>query len=389
MGRRRCCCPGECFVFADTFAEGNTTDLGSDWNEVSGDWGILSQELVEDYSDGADCNSGATLICTQPVPIYSAGEMYVQIEVQVADLTVGDVYKLYPCCTSTSDTGGVTATYTYLGDYLEDGLKYWQIDLAGGVYSGTVISQVIGTPTQITLYVCADGEVNMVRGGIDPSESKVAAWIEYDPGSGRYAGLGHAISGKLVILDNFEMGELRIPTEVCAGCFCMCDLKPMPIHLTGTFLHTWLTDATRMDCLEGITFDLDYEPGLSGPIWTGFVDIDTVESPPVTLRVSFTLACTAGWTFDIAVTDGGVPVVNNCFTGNGSLGVSVQAKTTGLYQSTCDPLSLVYGPWLVASNDACNWCYEFMEPLNPCHINPGGPIGGVFCQGEFWIFITA
>ena len=44
-----------------------TTDVGSNWHEQVGDWGLLNDELVEKY-DTSEGTAGAIVICTKPVP---------------------------------------------------------------------------------------------------------------------------------------------------------------------------------------------------------------------------------------------------------------------------------------------------------------------------------
>jgi len=47
-----CCCSG-CWVFEDNFNRDQSTDIGGNWNEVEGDWGIIGSEiegeLIERY----------------------------------------------------------------------------------------------------------------------------------------------------------------------------------------------------------------------------------------------------------------------------------------------------------------------------------------------------
>lgn len=51
MGKKHCCCG--CSTYADTFDRSNSTDIGDDWDESSGDWSILDHELREAGSNGA------------------------------------------------------------------------------------------------------------------------------------------------------------------------------------------------------------------------------------------------------------------------------------------------------------------------------------------------
>lgn len=402
MSRRKCCC-GECWIRTDDFDRTASTDLGGKWHELEGDWGTYGYfafELVEDWStvthsppyppEGTG-TANAILMFTEPEPARSAGEMYIELDVYGPSVEVDDVYHLYPCCPSYDEIGELVATYKYLGDYLDNGHVYWEISITDGTSTDTHISQVGETqPLHVTLYVCTDREVGMIRGGVWPSENKSSTWVITSIPDNRYGGIGHNVTSHLTAFDNFEIGELRTEKEVCHACFCMCDLTPMPKLLTGTFVHA----AERMSCLNGISWSMEYEDGLSSPIWVGEAEITTVETPPVTQRVVFTLSCTSTWTLNIVVYEGLVQVEAGCFTSTWfETPTQVTARTaeetpTPLYYSTCNPLSLVYGPWEISARDDCNWCYKFQEPLIPCLINPGGPIGGPECQGEFWIVIT-
>lgn len=46
MPPRRCCCDNNCYIFRDDFDRADSTDLGSDWEECSGDWEIVSEDLT-------------------------------------------------------------------------------------------------------------------------------------------------------------------------------------------------------------------------------------------------------------------------------------------------------------------------------------------------------
>jgi len=50
MGDRRCCCAQGCEIMEDDFARSDSSALGSLWTEISGDWEIVSQQLVETSS---------------------------------------------------------------------------------------------------------------------------------------------------------------------------------------------------------------------------------------------------------------------------------------------------------------------------------------------------
>jgi len=53
---RRCCCkrrPTGCVILDDTFDRSDSTDLGSDWDEKSGNWSIDSNTLKEAGTPGS------------------------------------------------------------------------------------------------------------------------------------------------------------------------------------------------------------------------------------------------------------------------------------------------------------------------------------------------
>ncbi len=52
MGHRRCPLPIECVYFFDDFDRGNDTDIGADWNELSGAWSIASNTLLGSGTGG-------------------------------------------------------------------------------------------------------------------------------------------------------------------------------------------------------------------------------------------------------------------------------------------------------------------------------------------------
>ncbi len=40
IGNPTCCCGGDCFIMSDTFVGGASTNVGSEWNEESGNWAL-------------------------------------------------------------------------------------------------------------------------------------------------------------------------------------------------------------------------------------------------------------------------------------------------------------------------------------------------------------
>ncbi len=367
-----CCCT--CMLFQDEFNRPDSANLGSDWNEVTGDWGILDEQLVEDYSTGTDGTADAVLLCTQPVPLRSLGEMYIDIDVPIANLAVGDVFKIFPCCPTTSSIGDVTATFTYLGNDYPDGKGYWQIELtpsSGDESTDIIASQAVEETICQTLKVCADHETKMVRAGISPAVNELSAWTDEDPGDGRYAGIGHDNTTHLTKLDSFEMGELRTATKLCHKCLCPCDpVIPMPPVLTGQFLYTDEdSERQRALCLEGISWTMNYTSGPTIVHWIGSVTIGSE-------TIEFTLVCGDGGLFTLNVT-----APNTCITL-----IPQNNRISAPHASTCDPIALVFGPYTLDFAMDCSLCYPQYTP-GDCMI-PVPPPTSKTCFGDYYIVFT-
>jgi hypothetical protein len=278
-------------------------------------------------------------------------------------------------------------------------------------------TEVMGEPDPETglvrLEVCASHPTRQITACVGELAVSEMVWDDVDPGEGQLAGIGHnnpttgTPSHGGALFDYFNFGELRIQGTVCMGCFCSCeDQEIIPVQLHGTFMHCTPDGSesfARMECLCGLaSWEMNRTGILTSPIWSGSVEITTAEYPPVLQRVTFTLVCTPDWQLDIVVDEwNGSSWVNvdpcACFTGSTyPINQSVTARMTNEdpplprtdYTSGCDPISLVYGPWNPTVRDDCNWCYAFNQPLVPCLMNGGDPLGGPVCEGEFWIVIT-
>jgi hypothetical protein len=352
-GRRRCCCSGECWQFEDDFNRSNSTDLGSNWNESAGNWGIEDNQLVETYGASSG-TANAKLFCTQPVPAGSAGKMF--ITVYVDDAQVNDVYRVYPCCTDSSTAGTVTVTFT------KTDTDEWTIEISGDA-DATVVQAAVPVNNMDVLYVCADTEEGMVYATMgNASETEGPAWADTtNPGDGRYAAIGHNNTGHKNIFDDFTVGELFLNggTFECQGCFCKCQENAPSKSLTLTIF-----DATdRASCLDGDEIALEWEWNGSLERWAGSGSGDLAS-------VDAELYCDDGsknWPLKL--------YPSGCFT--------AETYYPDDDLSTCDPFYLVYGPFYLAYTMGCGLCFSAGTPLD-CYMNPSGPN----CQGEFWIAIT-
>ena len=361
-----------------------TTDLGANWNEVAGDWGTLNSELVEDFSTGNSNSANALVITTQAVPARSAGQMYVQIDVPVEHTTVGDIYRIYPCCLTSSSVGNVLVEFEYIST------NTWEVRITPSSGAESTATSNWGGDTNTdyhTLHVCTDrveegGNFSwgIVRAGTKPAVNELVAWSETDPGEGRYAGIGHDVpSVKLVILDNFEMGELRTATIVCRACFCMCsEAPPIPMLpvLTGQFLYTNEDSTrTRAVCLQGLSWEMRYDAGPTIVEWVGTF---TLTRDGVTETIDFRLVCMGDGRFQLITSD-------PCISGTGN---DINIPTGyGAHYSTCDPIAIVFGPYVLDfANANCRLCQDPNGPEG-C-IGPNIPPFAPGCYGDFYIVFT-
>lgn len=354
----KCCCDAGCVTFTDDFNRADSTSLGGNWNETAGDWGITSNELVELYL-GTTGTGSAQLFCTKPVPTRSAGEMFVSIKVPVDSIEDGDTYYIWLCCPDSSTVGTIRVEFTYNSATTE-----WTTAIIGGTggASATYTTTVTGTPTHFVLKACADHTNEIIKASVSPTVNEYAAWDLADPGTGRYAAIGHNNTGHQNRFDDFYLSELRIPTEICTNCFCACEAFPMPPQVTATIV--FATD--RALCLEGQTWLMDFVPGPQQVIWEGGLAL-------------------SGETLDYRLTCGdSTPSGFNLialppFDCHNSL---VQ-KYADAGLSTCDPLALYFGPYVLSFPMDCDLCYSKNEP--GCTGMPPPPAD---CSGTFWIVIT-
>ena len=359
MAPRFCCCDEGCVTFTDDFNRADSTSLGANWYESSGDWGITSNELVELYASSAG-TGGAKLFCTKPVPVRSAGEMSIRIEIPIASVAAGDKYYIWPCCPDASSVGGIEVEFAY------DGTN-WTTTISGGsggsstVYTTPLVT-AIPPPTHVILIVCADHENEVIKARVSPTVNEYGAWDIADPGAGRYCAIGHDNTGHQNRFDDFVLSELRIPKEICSDCFCACDESTVGPHLTATIV--FATD--RALCLEVQTWPMEVILGPQVTIWEGGLALSGEE-------LNYRLTCGGSTPNSFQL----LPLPpNNCQS-------TLVFKNADVSLSTCDPLALYFGPYVLSFPMDCDLCYSMNAP--GCTGMPPPPAD---CSGTFWIVIT-
>lgn len=367
MARRRCCCPGECYVFYDQFNRSDSTDLGADWTEVVGYWSIVAKRLVEVGT------ADAKAITTAEVPADSAGEM--DAFVQVYNYSVGDVYRLYVAWDSTSEYYMLQVTYL--------GGDEWYIELCHNtsvLATATQQATVFGVPpttNYVVLQACIDSDGNF-QGGVISTLDEMA-WIT-DSGTpfGRKAGVGHDNTGGAVF-DEFYFTELRTDDIVCSACWCHCNGNVPSKRLLATVYNA--TD--RAACLDGLQCYLDYDWNGGVPFWSGTIH----RTGGGDCDIEFKVLCDATIDLDCPGREWTLEnLLGSCCTnlaGGGEFGCT--PITPDCDTSTCWPLNLVFGPFEMRDDDLiCGCCYApgtFTDPITfECT--------DANCVGYYYIIVT-
>lgn len=375
---KNCCCG--CFVFTDHFDREDSTDLGSNWNEIVGDWGIqtvtlsnLTQEqyLVEKYNTSGG-TAGALAICTQGVPDRSKGEMIIRVWLEHDKVSIGDTYYIYPCCIDNDDAYSLGPVKVSFSLSLIGSTEHWTTT----IYYNDVVQDSYTTPgivlTQVfpfDLNVCADHHYGAVKAWVGSTVNEYTAWAQVDPGEGVYAGIGHDNAGHLNCFDDFSIKEIRMDDIICETCYCLCDENEVPPLVTATIL---AYPGNRASCLNGEDWEMTFFKGPQITTWRG-----------VGIGITWELTC--GTTNN----DFYLNWLDNFGCCGGTMGCLEQTHVQS--GGTCDPLNLVFGPYPLSWLFDCDLCFSRGQPADGNCAMPEGIPGfprSPFCEGEFYIIIT-
>jgi hypothetical protein len=344
--RRRCCCQSGCWFFYDAFNRDDSTDLGGDWHEETGDWGIVGWQLVENVAT-AGGTADALLITTQAEPVASAGEQVLTVEVYSA--VTNDVFYLYPACTDIHTHGPVQVIFTSISNMFR-----WRVEIGAESLEFAVTPQ----DGAVTLVACVDHSIGMCKAWVNPGVNEQVWADTTDPGTGRYSGVGHnnvaASANPGAIMDDYFVSELYTSTGIaCQDCYCRCRANAPTKNLVLTVF-----DATqRASCVGGATGAMVWEWNAGDDRWTGHIHATGENAIEHTLI--FYLGCESE-DLSAAECQNFVlrrPVGSNCCVANPAL--CTAARPTAA--STCDPFYLVFGPYSLTWGDlACTLCYNPM-----------------------------
>jgi hypothetical protein len=355
------CCPCGCFTFFEDFNWPDTTDLGADFYEYEGDWGVEDFRLVELYDDVVG-TADAIVMCTQPRPNTPENGMWVSVSVDWDSAIVGDKYYIYACCLDYDrpDTGLKV-------EFEKTSASEWTTTIPGGGPDGVTVQvpTPFGDRGDVRLTVCVDHLTDMVKAGV-LSLNDPPAWVDNLAVSEyRYAGVGHNNTSHQNIFDDFLISELRTSTEMCSNCWCWCLDRPPGRYLIATVYNA----VDRAACIDGIDWSMDWEFDGAMSQWSGTSAF--LNYLGATVTVDWILECTDSQDDDPAHPGKNFILRASATSCNFASPLNVYRA---LNTSTCDPLSLVFGPFVLSDGDlGCVICHNPMT----------GP-----SDGSFYIIIT-
>lgn len=274
---RRCCC-GDCTQFSDNFNRANSSDIGSDWSEESGNWSISSNKLVA---------AAAGAIATTQV-----------------SLTLPYVIFVTARATSASDEAKViwnyvdTDNYTYLHVTFDSSSRWRIFKRVAGVETSLDFVNVsdANVDTDLFIAVCVKSSSTIVAFSLSSSESSYETILATGRDTAQTeCGLGVTTQAGSITFDDFRVDHHGATQSGCFICDFPCDhcidgIAPVEwqVVITGmagpndcaNFDGTWILHPTNTICLWS-TGDLNFE---SDPICSGFANIslrleDAVDNP--------------------------------------------------------------------------------------------------------------
>lgn len=307
------CCGRDCQSFEDTFDRADSTSIGGDWNEASGNWQIASNILQPDVGD-----TNAVVHITDAFL-----DENVKVTVQIQHNVDGDRARV-------------------ILDYVDNNNYFFFEIMSGGAGTGafrlyqrsggsnTLLSELtltVGTGSFQVYEACIGG--GRFTAGIQGTASKLGALITpSSPGSG-FVGLGTgATVANAIYFNDFVAEEVRDNCEECPcggcmfepdlgefnGCCTQCDWTE-EYEVTVSAVNWIVNGSSTCDCDALIdSFILTRDPQNSRCFWRYEID-DFCTDGPDGVAASFTLTFTLGrqktddqdecaWFLTITLSDG-------------------------------------------------------------------------------------
>ena len=256
-----CCCdlPEQCATLLDEFERTPSTNLGPNWNEISGDWEIVEVEVDGEDEGMLQENGTANAIAIITVPAETIEQT---VKVNIHGMNVGD--KLRIICNY------VDETKYFMAEAERTGADTWTARL----YQ---VGSLLLTYPDLTWAVAETDQFDVcfTKQSFTFSKQSEEGYTEYvwvcDPNfyeDGFYGGVGNG--GSTVLQINtvyFATYRSEEENECCAvQCHCNHPAGPphrvcLPFELTATF-----TAFGGCEGLDGTTLTLTWDPAVNR--WT-------------------------------------------------------------------------------------------------------------------------
>jgi hypothetical protein len=337
MAPRKCCCNVGCDIASDDFNRADSTSVGSDWDEESGDWAIASNKLTVPT---------AGVIRNVAVNPYGSNSMYISAKIE----NLADDTK-YRILLQMNATG--TEYYFAEWHYVDASNMYFSLGDESGVFETLGPDSPLIEGSQINASMTAKNQLCM-----SDLSSRITVCVEPKPASThKYGGLAAGNSNGAAF-DDYAAFATTAESVDCQSCDCTCDGWCVPDALVATF-----QEVNECPDLDGLTIDLDnVSPIKFGAGWS---QLATFNCPDASGQFTLEFTCSDELKGSLNVTDSPL----------GPLG----ALNADADVSTCRPLSLRFGPYSLGSVSGCGTTVC-------CGGNPCGTSGAD--QSLFYIWIT-
>ncbi len=246
MGRRRCCCLGDCTVFSDDFDGDDSDDLTPEWDERSGDWERLNNELVENG------NAGALIICQTET---ATEEQSVQV---TGTRNAGDIVGAV--CNYLDDSHYFYAEIEDIGPDTE--VRLYRVP--GGLLHSATVAQV---PSPGGLTICfSKSSFSVLAGEAIVYDCNPAIHAGGKKGGIRNGG-GNVSTFEAFSLENYDGQDANVPLQnppgyVCCIQQCHCRESAKRFCIPRTLTMTFYAPGIDNGCgtLDGVTVDLFWDP---------------------------------------------------------------------------------------------------------------------------------
>lgn len=242
-----CACCVDCPVLEDDFDRSDSTNLGSDWVEDTGDSEIISGELSMPNGAIVRTSSGT-----------GESDPYMKVTVTCQDVRVGDKFRVLVNWNTTTDD----YYYGELQCLAASGTDNMKL-IVGDSTTGELDSETFsfGVGNDMALVVC-----RTLEGIYVGSESSFTLWDCVTDNSGRHAGLMNNSASNTVEFEDFQFLRGFDGSARCFECGCECDGHCLEDTLLMTISATGFCES----CLDGEEIDLPKQTTPADPItWDG------------------------------------------------------------------------------------------------------------------------